>query len=57
MDEKELRFSLQVHLSQYAKVMYVKIHHGKDGGMCAFVQFEVSLERLYFLSFMLIYAP
>ncbi|KAF4573131.1 hypothetical protein EYR36_007641 [Pleurotus pulmonarius] len=40
MDEKELRFSLQVHLSQYAKIMYVKIHHGKDGGMCAFVQFE-----------------
>ncbi|KAF7436583.1 hypothetical protein PC9H_003416 [Pleurotus ostreatus] len=40
MDEKELRFSLQVHLTQYAKVMYVKIHHGKDGGICAFVQFE-----------------
>ncbi|KAG5221066.1 rna-binding protein [Salix suchowensis] len=39
-DEKELRFSLQVHLTQYAKVMYVKIHHGKDGGICAFVQFE-----------------
>lgn len=47
MDEKELRFSLQVHLTQYAKVMYVKIHHGKDGGICAFVQFEVGPRRVY----------
>ena len=45
VDEAELSSLLAQHLSQYAKIHNIKIIHDAKGGVCAFVQCEVSLSR------------
>ena len=43
VDESELSQSLHQHLSNIAKIHGIKIIHDNKGGVCAFVQCEVSL--------------
>ena len=51
VDEGEVAQPLREHLATYASIKDVKIIRDSKGGLCAFVQCEVSLSALLIRSF------